>query len=152
MADETFCDILYRVLVRTVLVIGLVVFFGGRCSTSGAGALRAEQINSGLNSATATLDELEVKIDRSSATPEEKSAMKSSVRSAKKSVAEAKPAVTALGKDADTFQSQAQKNAVDAGRMRLLYWIAGIIAALGLAYLFKGRILKWFTPMVNRSD
>lgn len=152
MADESIGDLLLRILARLVLVLVLVAIFGGRCkSASGAGQLRAEKINTGLDGAVASIDDLEGKINRSSATPQEKAEMISTARTAKSKIQEQKPAVTGLGKDTDTFQTQAQNNAVDAGRMRLLYWLAGIGVFLLGIYLFRSRLLKWFTPMLGRS-
>lgn len=150
---DRFFDLLAGFVLRCLFVAGLVVLMGsGRCASTGEGVVRAEKVNSGLDSSLDSLDKLGAAVDRSNATPQEKAQMKDLIGKAKAPIKEAKPAIKKLGQDVDTNKADADANAKDAGNWRLLIWIlriAGIVLLglgiwkLGPKIPILGKFLPW---------
>lgn len=119
-----------RFFVRLVFLVGVVVIMGDvRCkATAGEGAIRAQRIST-------EIDEIRAAIS-SSAIPEEER------KRLTKKLASIEEKARQLGQDVDTNKSIADENAVDAKRMRILYWTVPIALVLLLAFIMRRFIAK----------
>ena len=149
VGNEHFLLLVDLVIRRAVLVLGLVCLVGGaNCRTAqGRGSEKAsaaiQQIDDGLSD----LDLLEEAFTKSSATHEEKAAIKKRFYSVRKKFTDAKPAIKAVGQLADQAQAEAARNEVDASRMRRIYLACAIAAGIlivGIILKFKSAIVGFF--------
>ena len=142
-------DSLARFIILTLLVACLCGLIGPiRCaSTRGAGAERAEAVIEKVEAIESKAHEGKSIVNNSHATPEEKAKLNEIFDSLAQDSRDIKAPVKQLGKDVDVNKSIADENRADAKGYRVIVWtIRGLLAlAAVLVFVFRGRIISWFT-------